>query len=148
MRILFLTHSFNSLAQRLYCELRACGHEISIEFDIADSFSEEAVALFRPDLLLAPFLKRAIPATIWRTTPCFIVHPGIADAWFATPCHLFDARPEAHLRGTPGSLLARPQSEPGGCFRAAPAFATAGAARAGRAAGREAAARRCAGPSR
>src|SRR5574343_1169036 len=227
MRILFLTHSFNSLAQRLFCELAARGHQLSIEFDIADSVSEEAVALFKPDLLLAPFLKRAIPETIWRTTPCLIVHPGIegdrgpsaldwalqralsewgvtvlqaeaemdagpvwasatfplrvakksslyrnevteaavravllaverfaggefvpyrvagaeqplmgqadraldwttmgsaeilarinaadgfpgvADAWFGTPCHLFDAWPEAHLRGTPGSLLAR-----------------------------------------
>src|SRR5574343_1675973 len=77
MRILFLTHSFNSLAQRLFCELAARGHQLSIEFDIADSVSEEAVALFKPDLLLAPFLKRAIPETIWRTTPCLIVHPGI-----------------------------------------------------------------------
>ncbi len=227
MRILFLTHSFNSLAQRLFCELAARGHQLSIEFDIADSVSEEAVALFKPDLLLAPFLKRAIPETIWRTLPCFIVHPGIegdrgpsaldwaiqseraewgvtvlqaeaemdagpvwasanfplraakksslyrnevteaavqavllaverfaggefvpyrvagaeqplmrqaeraldwttmgsaevlarinaadgfpgiADQWFATPCHVFDAWPEAQLRGAPGSLLAR-----------------------------------------
>ena len=50
MRILFLTHSFNSLTQRLFCELSQLGHEISIEFDIADSVSEEAVRLFRPDL--------------------------------------------------------------------------------------------------
>lgn len=78
MRILFITHSFNSLAQRLYCELAGRGHEISIEFDIADSVAEEAVALFRPDLIVAPFLKRAIPETIWAQTPCLIVHPGIA----------------------------------------------------------------------
>lgn len=78
MRILFITHSFNSLAQRLYCELAGCGHEISIEFDIADSVAEEAVALFRPELIVAPFLKRAIPEAIWARTPCLIVHPGIA----------------------------------------------------------------------
>lgn len=77
MRILCLTHSFNSLAQRLFCELAALGHEISIEFDIADSVTEEAVALFRPDLLIAPFLKRAIPASVWRNLPCLIVHPGV-----------------------------------------------------------------------
>ena len=53
MRILFLTHSFNSLTQRLYCELSQLGHQISIEFDITDSVSEEAVALFKPDLILA-----------------------------------------------------------------------------------------------
>lgn len=77
MRILFITHSFNSLTQRLYYELVARGHEISIEFDIADSVSAEAVSLFRPDLIIAPFLKRAIPESIWSRHLCLIVHPGI-----------------------------------------------------------------------
>ena len=77
MRILFLTHSFNSLTQRLHAELSALGHEISVELDISDSVSEEAVALWRPDLVLAPFLKRAIPASIWKHHLCWIVHPGI-----------------------------------------------------------------------
>ena len=49
MRILLLTHSFNGLAQRLFCALRADGHAVSVEFDIADSVTEEAVALWRPD---------------------------------------------------------------------------------------------------
>ena len=77
MRILFLTHSFNSLTQRLYCELSQLGHQISIEFDITDSVSEEAVVLFKPDLILAPFLKRAIPESIWSRHLCLVVHPGI-----------------------------------------------------------------------
>ncbi|MDP2794295.1 MAG: hydrogenase maturation protein [Sulfurisoma sp.] len=77
LRILFLTHGFNSLTQRLFAELTALGHEVSVEFDIADSVSEEAVALFQPDLVLAPFLKRAIPESIWRQHVCLIVHPGI-----------------------------------------------------------------------
>ena len=77
MNILLLTHSFNSLTQRLYAELAARGHEISVEFDIADSVSEEAAALWQPDLILAPFLKRAIPASIWKNRLCWIVHPGI-----------------------------------------------------------------------
>ena len=77
MRILFLTRSFNSLTQRLFVELRACGHEVSVEFDIADSVTEEAVALYRPDLIVAPFLKRAIPASVWQRHVCLIVHPGI-----------------------------------------------------------------------
>ncbi len=77
MRILFLTHSFNSLTQRLYCELAARGHQMSIEFDIADSVTEEAVALFKPDLVLAPFLKRAIPESVWARHLCLVVHPGI-----------------------------------------------------------------------
>ncbi len=77
MRILFLTRSFNSLTQRLYVELTACGHEVSVEFDIADSVTEEAAALHRPDLIVAPFLKRAIPESVWRRHVCLIVHPGI-----------------------------------------------------------------------
>lgn len=77
MRILFLTHAFNSLTQRLYCELSERGHLVSIEFDIADSVAEEAVALFQPDLIVAPYLRRAIPESIWKRRTCLIVHPGI-----------------------------------------------------------------------
>ena len=77
MRILLLTHAFNSLTQRLGAELQQRGHEISIEFDIADSVAEEAVALFRPALIVAPYLRRAIPESIWSRHVCLIVHPGI-----------------------------------------------------------------------
>ena len=37
MRILFLTRSFNGLAQRLYIELTGRGHEVAVEFDISDA---------------------------------------------------------------------------------------------------------------
>lgn len=77
MRILLLCHSFNSLTQRLHVELRECGHEVAVEFDIHDSVTEQAVTLFRPDLVIAPFLKRAIPESIWRRWKCLVVHPGI-----------------------------------------------------------------------
>jgi putative two-component system protein, hydrogenase maturation factor HypX/HoxX len=77
MRILLLTHSFNSLTQRLFEELSVCGHDLSVELDIADSVTEEAVALFQPDVVLAPFLKRAIPESVWASQLCLIVHPGI-----------------------------------------------------------------------
>jgi putative two-component system hydrogenase maturation factor HypX/HoxX len=77
MRILFLTHAFNSLTQRLYVELSALGHQVSVEFDINDAVTQEAVALFRPHLILAPYLRRAIPEAIWRSHVCLIVHPGV-----------------------------------------------------------------------
>lgn len=77
MRILLLTHAFNSLSQRLYVDLAARGHELSVELDIGDSVTEEAVELFRPDVVIAPFLKRAIPESVWKRHVCLVVHPGI-----------------------------------------------------------------------
>jgi putative two-component system hydrogenase maturation factor HypX/HoxX len=76
MRILLLVHAFNSLSQRLYVELIRDGHELSVELDIHDRVTCEAVGLFRPDVVLAPFLKRAIPPSVWRRHTCLIVHPG------------------------------------------------------------------------
>jgi putative two-component system hydrogenase maturation factor HypX/HoxX len=77
MRILFLSHTFNSLTQRLFVELEAQGHEVSVEFDINDSVAREAVLLANPDLIIAPFLKRAIAESIWQQHVCLVVHPGI-----------------------------------------------------------------------
>jgi putative two-component system hydrogenase maturation factor HypX/HoxX len=76
MRVLLLVHSFNSLSQRLYVELIRDGHELSVEFDIHAGVTCEAVDLFRPDVILAPFLQRAIPSSVWQRCICLIVHPG------------------------------------------------------------------------
>jgi putative two-component system hydrogenase maturation factor HypX/HoxX len=77
MRILILAHSFNSLSQRLYIELKQQGHELSVELDINDETTIEAVRLFEPDLVVAPILKRRIPDVVWKKYRCLIVHPGI-----------------------------------------------------------------------
>ncbi len=77
LRILFLTHSFNSLAQRLYVELSELGHDVSVEFDIDDVVTAEAAGLYAPDLIIAPYLRRAIPEQIWRRHVCLVLHPGI-----------------------------------------------------------------------
>lgn len=77
MRILMLTHSFNCLSQRLFVELERLGHEVSVEFDVNDAVTREAMDLHRPNLLVAPFLKRAIPEDVWRRLPCIILHPGV-----------------------------------------------------------------------
>ena len=77
MRILLLTHAFNCLTQRLYVELTDSGHTVSIEFDVNDRVTEEAAALFRPEVIIAPFLKRAIPESVWRRYRCIVIHPGI-----------------------------------------------------------------------
>jgi putative two-component system hydrogenase maturation factor HypX/HoxX len=118
MRILLLTHSFNSLTQRLFAELTARGHELSVEFDIADSVTEEAVALFRPDVVVAPFLKRAIPESVWRTVVCLVVHPGIkgdrgpsALDWAITNREATDGR-RRHLGERRVSDARRTQEQP------------------------------------
>jgi putative two-component system hydrogenase maturation factor HypX/HoxX len=77
LKILFLTHAFNGLAQRLFVELADGGHDVSIEFDVNAAVTAEAVALAKPDLVIAPFLKRAIPRSVWASVPCLIVHPGV-----------------------------------------------------------------------
>jgi putative two-component system protein, hydrogenase maturation factor HypX/HoxX len=30
-----------------------------------------------PDVVIASYLKRAIPESLWSARPCLIVHPGI-----------------------------------------------------------------------
>ncbi len=76
LRILLLTHAFNGLAQRLLIALRAQGHAVTVELDIADAVTAEAVALWKPDLLIAPFLKRRLPEAVWQACVCLVVHPG------------------------------------------------------------------------
>jgi putative two-component system protein, hydrogenase maturation factor HypX/HoxX len=76
VKVLFLTHAFNSLTQRLHVELTRRGHEVSVEFDINDTVTREAVDLFSPDVILATFLKRAIPEDVWQRHLCLIIHPG------------------------------------------------------------------------
>ena len=76
MRVLLLVHTFNSLSQRLYVELSQDGHELSVELDIHDRVTAEAVELWQPDVILAPFLKRSIPPSLWQRHLCLVVHPG------------------------------------------------------------------------
>lgn len=77
MRILLLAHSFNSLTQRLHIELAERGHAVSVELDVNETVTCEAIDLFDPEVVLASFLKRAIPEDAWRGRRCLIVHPGI-----------------------------------------------------------------------
>ncbi len=77
MRILLLCHAFNSLTQRLFVELQEQRHDVTVEFDINDEITLQAIELFQPDLIIAPYLKRVIPESIWTKNLCLVVHPGI-----------------------------------------------------------------------
>ncbi len=72
MKILLLAHSFNSLTQRLFVELRQRGHAVSVELDIHDEVTIEAVALYQPELIVAPFHNRANPELV-RHNHCSLV---------------------------------------------------------------------------
>ncbi|MDH2357074.1 hypothetical protein QCM80_41790 [Bradyrhizobium sp. SSUT112] len=52
MHILLLSHSFNSLTQRLHVELRDRGHDVAVELGIHAEVTRESLALHRPDLVI------------------------------------------------------------------------------------------------
>lgn len=51
---------------------------MGVAFAITDDQLYEETKNFAPDIIIAPFLKKKIPESIWSTIPTFIVHPGIA----------------------------------------------------------------------
>jgi putative two-component system protein, hydrogenase maturation factor HypX/HoxX len=77
MRILLISTAYNGLTQRAHLELAALGHEVSIELSLSAEIMREGIALFKPDLILCPFLKDRIPDDIWQNHVCIIIHPGI-----------------------------------------------------------------------
>ena len=77
MRILLLADAYNSLTQHVYAELTYRCHEVSVELALSDEIISEAVELYQPDFIIAPFLTKAIPEQIWSQHLCIIIHPGI-----------------------------------------------------------------------
>ncbi|MFG2872705.1 hydrogenase maturation protein [Streptomyces sp. NPDC048338] len=76
MRVLLLASSFNSLTQRVHAELRDHGHAVTVELALPGVSLTEAVHRHRPDLVIAPMLRTAVPEEVWSTHTCLIVHPG------------------------------------------------------------------------
>jgi putative two-component system hydrogenase maturation factor HypX/HoxX len=77
MKILFLTSAHNSLSQRLLVELTSRGHNIHVCVATAGERMIAVASDERPDLIIAPMLKIAIPEQVWSRYVCLIVHPGI-----------------------------------------------------------------------
>ncbi|UOF16728.1 enoyl-CoA hydratase-related protein [Lysobacter capsici] len=77
LRILFLCTAYNGLAQRAWAELSELGHQIAVQVASDADTMRAAVARERPQLIVAPMLKSAIPDDIWTRHTCLIVHPGI-----------------------------------------------------------------------
>ncbi|WP_225094846.1 hydrogenase maturation protein [Streptomyces sp. CoH27] len=77
MNILLVASAFNSLSQRLYAELSDLGHHVDV---VLASHGPDPVRAAvrdpRPDLVVAPMLRTALPEDVWREHTCLIVHPG------------------------------------------------------------------------
>jgi putative two-component system hydrogenase maturation factor HypX/HoxX len=78
MRILLISSAFSGLTQRFYTELDDAGYIVSVELHLGDIEQLlEGVALFKPDLIICPFLTKRVPPEIYENYTCLIVHPGI-----------------------------------------------------------------------
>ncbi|MDQ6889545.1 MAG: hydrogenase maturation protein, partial [Bacteroidota bacterium] len=77
MKILFIITSFNGMSQRAWVELDRLDHKVKVHIASSPENMEDAVSEYEPDLIIAPYLKSAIPENIWKKYKCFIVHPGI-----------------------------------------------------------------------
>ncbi|MEU0388775.1 hydrogenase maturation protein [Streptomyces chartreusis] len=77
MDILLVASAFNSLSQRVYAELSDQGHHVDVVLAShgADAV-RAAVGEVRPELIIAPMLKSALPEDVWQEHTCLIVHPG------------------------------------------------------------------------
>ncbi|MFB6507929.1 enoyl-CoA hydratase-related protein [Streptomyces sp. NPDC002466] len=76
MHILLVASAFNSLTQRVQAELRDHGHCVAVQLAHEEDPVREAVRRERPDLVVAPYLKTAIPRDVWSVHTCLVVHPG------------------------------------------------------------------------
>jgi putative two-component system hydrogenase maturation factor HypX/HoxX len=76
VRILLLCSAFNGLSQRAWLELRARGHDVSVELAAGESAIVAAVERSQPDLIICPFLRQRVPAEVWSRHRTIIVHPG------------------------------------------------------------------------
>lgn len=65
------------MSQRTWVELDRLNHQVKVHIASTAERMEEAVNSFIPDLIVAPYLKTAIPAAIWKNFTCFIIHPGV-----------------------------------------------------------------------
>ena len=77
MKILLIATSFNGMCQRVWVELDRLDHQVKVHLVSTETEMINATESFKPDLIIAPYLKSAIPAVIWKKYTCLILHPGI-----------------------------------------------------------------------
>jgi len=78
VNVLLLATAFNGLTQKVWLDLRRCGHEVTVELALSQVAMREAAVLVDPDVIICPFLRERVPAAVWQHWPTIVVHPGPA----------------------------------------------------------------------
>jgi len=76
LKTLFLVSTFNSQTQAVYTRLQDRGNEVSVCFSINESQMLEEIEAFEPEIILCPFLKAYLPASVYDNYPTYIFHPA------------------------------------------------------------------------
>jgi hypothetical protein len=74
LRILSLVSAHNGLSQRVLIALTELGHEVAVAVVESGAAMQAAVNDRDPELIVCPFLKTLIPASIWSKHRCLVVH--------------------------------------------------------------------------
>ena len=77
VRVLLMASGVNSLTQRVLVDLKDAGYDVTVRAVADQAQMQAAFERAEPDLVVAPYLKRAIPESLWSARPCLVVHPGI-----------------------------------------------------------------------
>jgi len=76
MKTLLLTTTFNSQTQAIYTKLKDLNHTVSVCFAINEKQMLQEIEAFEPKLILCPFLKSYLPASVYENYPTYIFHPA------------------------------------------------------------------------
>ena len=76
MKLLLLTTTFNSQTQAIYTKLKDLNHTVSVCFAINEKQMLQEIEAFDPKLILCPFLKSYLPASVYENYPTYIFHPA------------------------------------------------------------------------
>jgi putative two-component system protein, hydrogenase maturation factor HypX/HoxX len=77
VHVLVMASGINSLTQRILVDLKDDGYNVTVSAVTHQSQMYEAFEGAKPDVIVAPYLKKAIPEAIWSACPCLVVHPGV-----------------------------------------------------------------------
>jgi len=77
MKITLLISTFNSTSQLAYTYLKERGYSVDVVYAINEQQMLQELQTFAPDIILAPFLKKFVPASIYNSYATYILHPGV-----------------------------------------------------------------------